>query len=178
MLFLLNCTRAEFLTGMLAYLCGSIEYSPDHGKAWRAAITPFLHALGHHVYNPALDEKKDLTDEEVRDFRNWKVQDPQRFQATVRKIIDYDLDWIENRCDYIVAYWDEYAARGAGTQGELTVAYRRGIPVFMVTALPTSQISGWILGCAAEVFANFDELKNFMLLKYATEKQSLSAASD
>jgi hypothetical protein len=41
---------------MLIYLCGAIEYSPDHGKAWRAEVTRFLHKLGHEVYDPALDE--------------------------------------------------------------------------------------------------------------------------
>ncbi len=161
---------------MLAYLCGAIEYSPDHGKAWRAEITPFLKSLGHEIYDPALDEKKNLSDEEVRDFRSWKSQDLNRFQSTVRKIIAYDLDWIENRCDYIVAYWDEYAGRGAGTQGEVTVAYSRGIPVYLVTAVPVEQISGWILGCAAEVFLSFHELKNYLELKYGVEK--VMAAGD
>ncbi len=151
---------------MLGYLCGAIEYSPDHGKAWRAEITPFLRSLGHEVYDPALDEKKTLTDEEVRDFRKWKSADLLRFQSTVRKIIDYDLDWIEHKCDYVVAYWDEYAGRGAGSQGELTAAYRRGIPVYFVTTIPIDKVSGWILGCATEVFTNFEELKSFLVEKY------------
>jgi len=159
---------------MLAYLCGAIEYSPDHGKAWRAEITPFLNTLGHEVYDPALDEKKNLGEEEVREFRAWKANDLQRFQRTVRKIIDYDLDWIERRCDYIIAFWDEYAGRGAGTQGELTVAHRRGIPVYMVSAVPVAQISGWILGCATEVFGNFCELKNFLELKYGVKRAMAS----
>lgn len=159
---------------MLAYLCGAIEYSPDHGKAWRAEITPFLSTLGHEVYDPALDEKKNLGEEEVREFRAWKTNDLQRFQRTVRKIIDYDLDWIEQRCDYIVAFWDEYAGRGAGTQGELTVAHRRGIPIYMVSAMPVAQISGWILGCATEVFGDFRELKNFLELKYGVERAMAS----
>jgi hypothetical protein len=161
---------------MLAYLCGAIEYSPDHGKAWRAEITPFLKSMGHEVYDPALDEKKNLSDEEVREFRTWKVTDLHRFQGTIRKIIDYDLDWIENRCDYIVAFWDEYAGRGAGSQGELTVAYRRGIPVYLVTGVAVAQISGWILGCATEVFRDFAELKNYLALKYGTER--IMVASD
>ena len=158
---------------MLVYLCGAIEYSPDHGKAWRAEITPFLQSLGHQVYDPALDEKKTLTEEEVRDFRRWKAIDLDRFQRTVRKIIDYDLDWIERKCDYIVAYWDEYAGRGAGSQGELTVAYRRGIPVYMVTAMPVGQISGWILGCATAVFSNFEELKEYLADQYSRSKVPL-----
>lgn len=150
---------------MLIYLCGAIEYSPDHGKAWRAEVTRFLHELGHEVYDPALDEKKDLTEQEVREFRGWKATDLPRFQQTVRKIIQYDLDWVEEKCDAIVAYWDEHAGRGAGTQGELTVAYRRGLPVYLVTKLPVEQVSGWVLGCASGVFASFDELRDFLSRK-------------
>jgi hypothetical protein len=158
---------------MLVYLCGAIEYSPGHGKAWRGEITPFLLALGHDVYDPALDEKKTLSDEEVQDFRKWKDSNLLRFQGTVRKIIDYDLDWIERKCDYIVAFWDEYAGRGAGSQGELTLAYRRGIPVYLVSAVPVSQISGWILGCATEVFRDFDGLKRHLTMKFAADALTL-----
>ena len=150
---------------MLIYLCGAIEYSPDHGKAWRAEVTRFLHELGHEVYDPALDEKKDLTEQETREFRGWKQTDLSRFQQTIRKIIQYDLDWVEERCDALVAYWDEHAGKGAGTQGELTVAYRRGVPVYLVTTLPVEQISGWILGCASHVFPSFEALYEHLAKK-------------
>ena len=150
---------------MLIYLCGAIEYSPDHGKAWRAEVTRFLLELGHEVYDPALDEKKDLTDHEVREFRAWKQTDLPRFQQTIRKIIQYDLDWVEEKCDAIVAYWDEHAGKGAGTQGELTVAYRRGLPVYLVTSQPLDQVSGWVLGCASHVFSSFEELQHFLSLR-------------
>ena len=152
---------------MLAYLSGSIEYSPDYGKSWRAQFTPFLRELGHDVYDPALDEKKNLDDREVREFRYWKITDRRRFQNTIRKIIAWDLDWIEQKSDYVVCFWDEAAARGAGTQGELTLAHRRGIPVYLVVAMPMEKISGWILGCASEVFEDFEELKAFLKTKHA-----------
>lgn len=151
---------------MLVYLSGAIEYSPDHGKTWRAELTPFLRSLGHEVYDPAEDETKNLTDAERLEFRGWKRSDLPRFQQTIRKIIAYDLDWIEYRCDYIVAFWDEYAGRGAGSQAELTLAHRRGIPVYLVTELPLGSVSGWILGCASEVFAGFDQLKSFLTSRY------------
>ena len=61
---------------------------------------------------PQRDEKKDLTDEEAREFRGWKQTDLPRFQQTIRKIIQYDLDWVEERCDALVAYWDEHAGKG------------------------------------------------------------------
>jgi hypothetical protein len=152
---------------MLVYLSGSIEYAHDKGTTWRASLTPFLRSLGHEVYDPAADVKKNLSDEEVRDFRKWKATDLDRFQGTIRKIIAWDLDYVEHKCDYIVAFWDEGAQRGAGTGGELTLAHRRGIPVYMVAGVPIDQISGWILGCATEVFTNFEHLQAFLAQKYA-----------
>ncbi len=147
---------------MLAYLSGSIEYAPDNGKSWRAQITPFLRGLGHEVYDPAADEKKNLSDEEVRNFRRWKTRDLPRFQRTVRKIIAWDLDWIASKSDYLVCFWDGAAARGAGTQGELTLAHRQGIPVYLVLGMPLDQVSGWILGCASQVFESFEQFRAFM----------------
>jgi hypothetical protein len=152
---------------MLAYLSGSIEYSPDNGKSWRAQVTPFVRDLGHDVYDPALDEKKNLDEHEVRVFRQWKATDLPRFQTTVRKIIAWDLDWIEQKSDYVICYFDEAAARGAGTQGELTVAHRMGLPVYVVLGMPVEKISGWILGCATEVFFDFEQLRLFLAAKYS-----------
>lgn len=143
---------------MLVYLSGSIEYAADFGKSWRAEITPFLRHLGHTVYDPAADEKKNLTDDEVRDFRKWKASDLPRFQATLRKIIAWDLDWID-RSGCIICYFDEAAARGAGTQGEITHAHRAGIPVYLVLGMPQEKVSGWVLGCASEVFSDFEQLR-------------------
>ena len=109
------------------------------------------------------------------EFRAWKHSDLPRFQQTIRKIIAYDLDWIEHRSDYIVAYWDEYASKGAGSQAELSLAHRRGIPVYLVTELPLGNVSGWILGCASEVFSSFDELKQFLTARYPrTDKNAAS----
>ena len=145
---------------MLVYLSGSIEFADDGGRGWRRDITAFLtDMLGHQVYDPALDEKKNLTDEEAANFRQWKVEAPERFREVVRKIIDWDLDWVENKADYIICYWDAAAARGAGTQSELTAAYRRGIPVFLVTEMPLTEVSGWVLACADAVLPDFDTLR-------------------
>jgi nucleoside 2-deoxyribosyltransferase len=147
---------------MLFYLAGSIEYSPDLGKGWRAEIAPLLTSHGHEVYDPAEDEKKNLTETEVREFRSWKKSDLPRFQQTIRKIIAYDLDLIEGRCDAVICYWDQHAGRGAGTQSELTFAHRLGIPVYLICGMPVEEISGWLLGCASQVFAGFDDFRDFI----------------
>ncbi len=154
---------------MWVYLSGSIEFASDGGKRWRRELKPFLEeTLRHKVYDPAEDEKKNLTDEEVAHFRSWKSSDLERFRRTVRKIIDWDLDLIEQQADYLVCYWDRESARGAGTQAELTAAYRKGVPVYLVTELPPAEISGWILACAEKVFSSFDDLKTFLLERYTS----------
>ena len=156
---------------MRAYLSGAIEYAPDHGRAWRALVTPFLESLGHQVYDPARDEKKNLSDEERQHFRAWKSVDLPRFQKTIRKIIAWDLDRIERETDFILCYWDQYSQRGAGTQAELTVAHRMGTPVYLVLGMPVSEVSGWILGCSTQVFSGFEEWKNFMQAELAVAKR-------
>ncbi|HZQ93320.1 MAG TPA: hypothetical protein VFA60_16130 [Terriglobales bacterium] len=148
---------------MLFYLSGAIEYAPDRGTGWRAEISPFLQALGHQVYDPAADHRKNLTEDEAQNFRRWKTDDLPRFQRTIRKIIAWDLDWIEHKAGCVLAYWDQYSGRGAGSQAELTLAHRRGLPVYLVCGMPVSEVSGWILGCATEVFRDFEELRAFLL---------------
>jgi nucleoside 2-deoxyribosyltransferase len=162
---------------MLVYLCGPIEFTSDGGRLWRRKLAPFLRdELGHRVYDPAEDEKKNLTDEEALHFREWKGTDFERFRRVVRKIIQFDLDLIENKADYIICHWDDVAASSGassgGTPAELTVAHRQGIPVYLVTPLPANQISGWMLACADEVFASIDELKRFLLQRYSRDKQT------
>ena len=158
---------------MLIYLSGSIEYAADLGKSWRAEIAPFLRALGHQVYDPAADEKKNLDEDEVGEFRRWKVSDLSRFQQVLRKIIAWDLDWID-KSGAVVCYFDEAAARGAGTQGEITHAHRQGIPVYLVLGMPQEKISGWVLGCATQVFASFNDLKNVLIADAAKEGNGIA----
>ena len=48
----------------------------------------------------------------------------------------------------------------------MTAAYRRGIPVYLVTEKAAGEISGWVLGCVEQVFGGFDELKAFLVGKH------------
>lgn len=158
---------------MLAYLCGPIEFANGGGKLWRQKLAPFLREqLGHRVYDPAEDEKKNLTDEEVAHFREWKTSDIERFRRVVRKIIQFDLDLVENKADYLVCFWPDADMQSGGTSAELTLAYRKGIPVYMVTPLSPARISGWMLACADQVFPSIDELKAFLSSRFGRERQT------
>lgn len=158
---------------MLAYLCGPIEFASDGGRLWRRKLAPFLRdELGHRVYDPAEDEKKNLTAEEVAHFRDWKASDFERYRRAVRKIIHYDLDLIENRATYLICLWTDPKAVSAGTAAEITTAFRKGIPVYLVSGLPREQISGWMLACADQLFADVEQLKDFLRERFSAKKAS------
>ncbi len=158
---------------MLAYLCGPIEFADGGGKLWRRKLTPFLReGLGHRVYDPAEDEKKNLTGEESANFRAWKQTDVERFRRVVRKIIQFDLDLIENKADYLICYLDQSAGQSGGTPAELTAAFRKGIPVYLVTPVNVSEISGWMIACADRIFSTIEQLKEFLSARYGRERQN------
>jgi nucleoside 2-deoxyribosyltransferase len=157
---------------MLAYLCGPIEFAEDNGRLWRRKLGPFLRdTLGHRFYDPAEDEKKSLTPEELANYRQWKTTDLDRFRRVIRKIIAFDLDLIENQADYLICFWDAQAKSG-GTSAEMTVAHRKGIPVYLLSSVPYAEMSGWMLGCTDKVFTNLEDLKEFLTARYSREKQN------
>ncbi len=152
---------------MKAYLAGAIEHSADGGRGWRRDLAVFLREeLRHDVYDPAADEKKSLTAEEVAGFRRWKLEDPVRFREAVRKIIAFDLDQIEKKSDYVVALWDRAAATGGGTAAEVTLAHRLGKPVYLILDMPVADASGWILAASTEVFATVAGLRDRLRQTY------------
>jgi len=158
---------------MLAYLCGPMEFAEGGGRLWRRKLAPFLREqLGHRVYDPAEDEKKNLSDEESTHFREWKTADLERFRRVIRKIIAFDLDLIENKADYVICFWESDASQSGGTSAELTAAHRKGIPVYLVTSLPVEQVSGWMLGCSDQVFTSIESLKEFLSARFSREKQT------
>ena len=135
---------------MKAYLAGAIEYAPDLGKKWRSEISVFLdREMNHANYNPLLEENKYLTKNEQATFRDLKVTDTNKYRIILRKLIDGDLKTLKESIDYIICLWDNYAEKGGGTYGELTVGYEQNIPIYMVTEKLKPEISGWILGCTS-----------------------------
>ena len=120
---------------MLAYLCGPIEYAEDGGRLWRRKLAPYLREqLGHRVYDPAEDERKNLTRKKSRISASGRSTDLDRFRRVVRKIIAFDLEIIENASRLRDLLLGRGGAQERRTSAELTVAHRKGIPVYLVTA--------------------------------------------
>lgn len=146
-----------------------MEYAKNEGADWRYMLEEWIESHLHHsVFNPNRESEKFLRRAlPNEDLRALKQTDIARYTSVVRRLVDLDSKEIATKSDYIVCYWDRSAARGAGTKGELTVARLFGKPVFMVTRIKQESIAGWVLGCASNIFRSFDELKLFLLDRYA-----------
>lgn len=157
---------------MLAFLCGGMEFSPDGGRQWRQRIRLWLQEnLNHRVYDPTVETRRVLNEEESKNYREWKLTDLDRFRRVMRIVINHDVDVMANQADYVVCLWDEAAKEGGGTQAELTAAYRKGIPVYMVAEMPVEEISGWVVACSTKIFPDFNELKSYLAATYGKEAQ-------
>ena len=147
------------------YLSGGMEYAPDEGRDWRIEMQSWLEReLGCTVFNPNVESDRLLrTEYRDIDFRELKKRDIGRYRAIVESFVTIDCAEIAGRTDFVVAYWDDAAQRGAGTKGELTMAHFFRKPVYMVTAMPLESIPGWVLGCVSRTFGDFASLKEFLL---------------
>jgi hypothetical protein len=158
------------------YLAGAIEHAPDGGREWRDLMSQFLvQALGFDVFNPCVEEHSLLKPDEKHNFRTWKKSDPERFRRIVRRFVDNDLAHLTRDTLFVVCLWDEYANRGAGTAGELTVAYLLRIPIYLVQGCPMDSIPGWILACASEILPDFSSLQDFLRRRYPRHEEASTA---
>jgi len=149
---------------MRVYLSGGMEYADGEGVHWRREMQQWIEkTLNHDVFNPNLESERFFQRyHPTLNFRSLKKENIQLYQEILRNLVEIDCKEIAERSDYVICYWDEGAAKGAGTKGELTMAKFFGKPVYFVTSYPLHDIPGWILGCVTKVFSSFDELKTFL----------------
>ena len=153
-----------------AYLSGGMEYAKNEGINWRSDMEYWIRKnLNQKIFNPNSESEKYLRKAlPKRNFRALKSTNIDAFIKIVKKFVSIDSKEIAVRSDYVICYWDASAQRGAGTKGELTIARYFNKPVYMVTHMPKEKIPGWVLGCVTNFFNSFDQLKNFLLLKYSS----------
>ncbi len=153
---------------MIAYLSGAMEQAADEGALWREEMTRWLKTeLNHDVIDPVVSSQSLVEKYQAQDYRDWKLSDPERFMKFVRKAIDLDLDNVINKSNYIVCLWNRDVMKGGGTHGEVTMAYHKNIPVYLINQVPIEELSGWIMSCSTQIFNNIFELKSYLLETYS-----------
>lgn len=151
------------------YLIGSME-SPgkkDGGVGWRQTLTPELNKRGIYAFDPTREEVKKVgmpTEELMEKLKGWQLSGNwELFNEYMRKIwrgtsyisetgetkepqmihVMGDVDYVEHS-NFLV--WNlEEGDRLGGTIAELTIAWYRGIPVYLVTSVPKSKINKSLL---------------------------------
>lgn len=152
---------------MRAYLSGGMEYVNGEGRSWREEMEEWLlSALGWECFNPNRNSDE-LLARRTPDvpFRTLKSTDPARYQQIVEEIVAVDSREVAEGSDCVICLWDDGAARGAGTKGELTIARYFQKPVYLVTTMKFEEIPGWVLGCTTKRFTSFEELKRHLQAK-------------
>ena len=152
---------------MIAYLSGAMEYAVDEGSGWRIDMSNWLSAhLGHKVIDPVEESRLLMIKEDSVDYRSWKESDTERYRQFVRQCVDRDIKAVTEEVDYIICLWNTDVFKGAGTHGEVTLAFQHNVPVYLVNQIPLTDLSGWIMACSSEIFNNFEDLKAFLLEKF------------
>ena len=155
---------------MIAYLSGAMENAKNEGKDWRVEITAWLKDnLNHDVIDPIVETERLVKLHDEPNYRNYKKNDPKKFTNFVRKCIDNDLDSVINKTDYTICLWNNDVIPGGGTHGEVTMGYYFNKPVYLVNQLKDMELSGWIMSCATEIFANFEELQTRLMQLYGKD---------
>lgn len=155
---------------MRVYLSGGMEFAENHGGDWRAELERKLrNGYGWEVFNPVAESERFLAQHHPGTvLKDLKRTDPGRFRSIVAEIVERDSTEVAERSELVICLWNESAARGAGTQGELTLARRYNKPVCLVTSMPFSQIPGWVIGCTTRMFGSIDELTTWLSTQYTT----------
>lgn len=159
---------------MRVYLSGGMEYANERIFVWRFEIEKWLmENLNHFVFNPVIETQKFLEENypDILNFRELKVTSPEKFTEIIRRIVEKDIEAVK-QCDYIICFWDESAEKGAGTQGEITLAKFLNKPVFLVSKFEFSKIPSWIIGCVDKIFYDFEQLKDFLYKKFKPSNES------
>jgi len=124
----------------------------------------FLADIGHEAVNPMkkypvpVEEKKKVEQSITRE----KTEVAREYLR--RRIINPDIELLK-QSDAIIAYVPRYSV---GTSAEFMYAYLNGMPVYIVTSVPFSKWSGWLVGLSTLIFDDWDDLKRF--LRYMAEE--------
>ena len=175
------------------YLIGSME-SPgkdDEGIGWRQELTPLLNSRGIYCFDPTKEETQKVgmpTAQLIEKLNGWQLsgnwdkfieymdkvwkgvtkieEDVNTHEARMTHLMG-DIDYVEHS-DFLIWHLHEDDKLG-GTIIELALAWKAGIPCYLVTTMPKSKINKSILYFLltsghgkGRIFKNFSELVSYL----------------
>lgn len=147
------------------YLSGGMEHSPDLGEAWRKEASTNLMSMNYFPLDIfELDRAYSNKHGDLYYFYNddLPIDKKLQFKTNVRKHFIYtDLELVDKDSDAIIVNWDISAALGGGTHNEISHAYERDIPIFIIITDDT-KLPGWIRAQASKVFTRWGDLYEYL----------------
>ncbi len=184
------------------YLIGSMENPADNdgGVTWRRKLTPKLEERKIYVFDPTREEIEKVgmpTEELHKKLTGWQlsgnwdkfceymrmiwrgkselVKDDETKATRLTHILG-DVDYVE-RSDFLI--WNHKEGdRPGGTIAELTLAWYRGIPVYLITETPKHKFNKSLLYFILDsghkegkIFQNQNQLLEYIDDKYLKEEK-------
>jgi len=127
----------------------------------------FLKSIGHESANPLRKytsaQKEKTKVETVINQRKvsesaWRDEVDIAREYLRRRIINPDIEFLE-QSDAVIAYIPNYSM---GTSSEIFWAYEHGKPVYVMTTMPKTNWSGWLVGLSTLIFTSWEDLKRFL----------------
>lgn len=169
------------------YLVGPIQWAKDF-MSWRIEIEDFLEELGHSARMPWGEIHSGKEGKVL--FSDWvKVMNPGDYYSRVRKymrryVIKYDLKQVV-KGDGIIFYIPKDTPT-VGSYGEQTLKYyllnyrkkTENKKIFVITDVPFSEQSYWMIGCSDMIFHSFEEFKQYFREHYDLKKKGTGKEID
>ncbi len=146
-----------------------MQYAQARGADWRLMMATWLSdELGHTSIDPVQRSNDLMAKMRSSGARlNGNVRAGGDWPVFFRKVVEQDTALVAKHSDYLICLWNSSARRGAGTQGELTVARMNHIPVYVVSRTPLDKMPGWVQGCVSRHFAGWTALQSFLMDRYS-----------
>jgi hypothetical protein len=153
-----------------AYLSGGMQFAKGRGADWRQELSTWLRdELGHAAINPVTKSNRLMQRMRRAGARlSGKSRSGGDWTTFFRRVVDADSTYVVEHSDYVICLWNQSARRGAGTQGELTLARRHRIPVYLVSRTPVERLPGWVQGCLTRHFGTWRQLQAHLMQRYTT----------
>lgn len=157
----------------VTYLAGAIEDKKDHGAQWRLDITPKLMDIAEKfgikiTINDPCEQEKIKTgmgpSESKEKYKGWKRAGCwAQFHYVLSRIQEMDI-YLVRDSDFLIVYFEKETG---GTVCEMWDAYLHGIPIYVVSPNPPTEINSWILHAiknedVGRIFPNFTQLMKFL----------------
>lgn len=154
-----------------AYLSGGMQYAVGNGADWRVEIAQWLRQeLSHASIDPVRRSRSLMRSMKRQGARLYgNIRAGGDWNSFFRRIVDSDTRFVARNSDYVICLWNQSARRGAGTQGELTVARQHRVPVYLVSRTPLERLPGWVQGCTTRHFGSWNALREYLKKVYSRQ---------